>query len=192
MHILYMFSLYYRWGIKFMIHDYVLILSLSLMAFVLFVFIYVAYYANETGDQYAVIQKKSYRIRSIFFWFLLVAGVLILVITTQDLPYASTRGNTDGVDKTVTVNGGQWFWDINESSASLGDTVVFDVKALDVTHGFGVYNPEMKLIGQTQAMPGYKNSLKITFEEPGVYKLLCMEYCGIAHHAMISEFTVSQ
>jgi cytochrome c oxidase subunit 2 len=48
----------------------------------------------------------------------------------------------------------------------------------------------MRLVGQTQAMPGYTNSIKITFKESGIYKLLCMEYCGLAHHAMITDFTV--
>ena len=69
--------------------------------------------------------------------------------------------------------------------------MVFNVRAGDVTHGLGVYDPQMRLIGQTQAMPGYENSLKLTLSEPGTYKLLCMEYCGLAHHAMTSDFTVT-
>ncbi len=68
---------------------------------------------------------------------------------------------------------------------------MFNVSAADVTHGLGVYDENLRLLGQTQAMPGYENSLKITFDQPGKYKLMCMEYCGLVHHAMISDFTVA-
>ena len=70
--------------------------------------------------------------------------------------------------------------------------MVFEVTAGDVTHGLGVYSPEMRMIGQTQAMPGYSNALELTLDKPGAYRLLCMEYCGLAHHAMVSEITVSE
>ena len=81
---------------------------------------------------------------------------------------------------------------MSESQAKVGENVVFNVTAIDVTHGLGIYDPDMRLITQTQAMPGYTNSLAVTFDAPGTYKLLCMEYCGLAHHGMVSEFTVTE
>lgn len=173
-----------------MIHDTVFVLSLVLMAVVLAAFAYVAFNARNEEPEYAEVQAKSYALRSKFFWLLLVAGVIIVAITTSDLPFAATRGDLSDVDKRVDVKGGQWYWILSESSAKVGETVVFDVSAVDVSHGLGVYDPQMRLIGQTQAMPGYTNSLKVSFEQEGTYKLLCMEYCGLAHHGMMADFTV--
>jgi cytochrome c oxidase subunit 2 len=48
----------------------------------------------------------------------------------------------------------------------------------------------MNMLAQVQAMPGYTNSVHYTFDKPGKYKILCMEYCGVAHHSMIANLTV--
>lgn len=174
-----------------MIHDTVLVITLVLMAIVFSAFAYVALHAAGEAHDYPPIQDKSYGIRSLFFWFLVIAGVIITVITTMDLPFAATRGDRSGVTQEISVEGKQWYWQLSSTTAAVGETVVFNVRAGDVTHGLGVYDPQMRLIGQTQAMPGYENSLKLTLSEPGTYKLLCMEYCGLAHHAMTSDFTVT-
>jgi len=39
-------------------------------------------------------------------------------------------------------------------------------------------------------MPGYTNRFQHTFHGAGKYKIICMEFCGIAHHDMTEEFTV--
>ncbi len=174
-----------------MIQETVLVLSLSLMTLILAVFVYVALNAGKNAVVYAPLQAKSYGLRARFFWLLLVAGVLITVITTLDLPYAATRSQLADADKQIEVIGNQWHWQLSDQQARAGETVVFNVKAGDVNHGLGVYDPAMRLIGQTQAMPGYTNSLQLSFDKPGTYKLMCMEYCGLAHHAMVSDFTVT-
>jgi cytochrome c oxidase subunit 2 len=33
-------------------------------------------------------------------------------------------------------------------------------------------------------MPGYVNKLRVRFPAAGDYEVLCLEYCGVAHHAM--------
>jgi len=70
------------------------------------------------------------------------------------------------------------------------EVIEFRVTSLDVNHGFAIYDPSNTLIAQTQAMPGYVNSLRVKFQEPGTYTILCLEYCGMAHHGMRSSFTV--
>lgn len=175
-----------------MIQDTVLLVTLLLMGLLLAVFSYVAFHASADGGEYEAIQKKSYGMRSKFFIVLLVAGVIITVVTTQDLPFAASRGDLSGVSRNISVSGHQWYWQLSEQSAQQGETVVFNVSAGDVNHGLGIYDPDMVMIGQTQAMPGYENALKIHFEKPGTYKLMCMEYCGLAHHVMISDFTVTK
>jgi cytochrome c oxidase subunit 2 len=33
-------------------------------------------------------------------------------------------------------------------------------------------------------MPGYVNRLRVQFDRPGTYQVLCLEFCGMSHHAM--------
>jgi len=174
-----------------MIQDVVLVLTLVLMGALMAVFIVVAKSASTEVVEYAPVQKSAYSIRSKFFWVLLVASLIITMITTVDLPYAATHGDTSVAAIEIDVEGRQWFWALGEhEDIHAGDTVVFNVTASDVNHGIGIYDPSMRMLGQTQAMPGYANSLRLTLTDPGTYKLLCMEYCGLAHHAMISEIEV--
>lgn len=174
-----------------MIQNTVFLVSVVLMLVVTATFVFVAFNASKETVAYSSVQAKSYGIRTKFFWTLLVAGVPIAVISTLDLPYAATRGNEPADVVHVDVAGRQWYWQLSKTTFDKGDTVVFNVTASDVTHGLGVYAPNMSMMGQTQAMPGYSNALQFTLNEPGTYKLMCMEYCGLAHHAMISEITVS-
>lgn len=175
-----------------MIQDTVFVVTVVLMLVVAAAFAFVALNAGKSTAEYPPIQRKSQSLRVWFFWVLIVAGVLIAVITMLDLPYAATRGDTPGDAATVDVEGKQWFWEVGDADLKAGDTVVFNVTSGDVNHGLGVYDPAMRMVGQTQAMPGYVNALSVTLAQPGTYKLLCMEYCGLVHHAMVSEITVGE
>jgi cytochrome c oxidase subunit 2 len=53
-----------------------------------------------------------------------------------------------------------------------------------------MYDRSGRLLAQTQAMPGITNRLVYTFTQPGKYRILCLEYCGLAHHGMILELDV--
>jgi cytochrome c oxidase subunit 2 len=65
------------------------------------------------------------------------------------------------------------------------------VTSRDVNHGFGIYDASLKLLTQIQAMPGYVNKVHYTFTRPGKYRVMCMEYCGLIHHDMIAELTIT-
>jgi len=43
-----------------------------------------------------------------------------------------------------------------------------------------------------QAMPGYHNKLDVTLSEPGVYRIRCLEFCGLSHSTMESSFRVTR
>lgn len=168
----------------------VTLVSLILMVGLIGVFIFVAKNASTNVGDYQQVQNKAYKIRSKFFFLLLIVGAPITLVTLVDLPYAATRGETGDVTKTIDVEGYQWYWKVSDNEAQVGDTILFRVTTGDVSHGLGIYDEDLKLIGQTQAMPGYTNSLKLTFDKAGTYQFLCLEYCGVAHHAMISELIV--
>lgn len=91
----------------------------------------------------------------------------------------------------VNISGGQWYWEIDRTEVPVGAPVVFNVQTRDVSHGVGVMDARGRILGQAQAMPGYVNRFEVTFDQPGTYRVVCLEYCGIAHHEMINELTVT-
>jgi cytochrome c oxidase subunit II len=61
--------------------------------------------------------------------------------------------------KVVDVKGIQFGWEMSETEFIVGEPIEFRVTSKDVTHGFGLYDENMQLIAQTQAMPEYTNSV---------------------------------
>jgi cytochrome c oxidase subunit 2 len=68
--------------------------------------------------------------------------------------------------------------------------VEFQLVTTDVTHGVGIYDGG-KLLVQAQVIPGQTQTLVYTFDEPGTYDVLCLEYCGHNHHEMVSTLAVT-
>ncbi len=130
----------------------------------------------------------GYWLRKRWLALLVVIGVLVVGISLFDLPYAtgSATGRT-----VVKVIGGQFFWSLQPDKVPVGTRVRFDVTSVDVNHGFGLYDPRGHLVGSVQAMPGYHNELDLTLSEPGVYRIRCLELCGLNHSTMESTFTVA-
>ncbi|MGE5517921.1 MAG: cytochrome C oxidase subunit II [Bacteroidota bacterium] len=119
----------------------------------------------------------------------LTVGLPLTFLSLIDLPYRRPIDWGTGIT-TVNAVGRQWNWTLSETSFHVGDRVEFRVTSEDVNHGFALYDPAMRVVAQTQAMPGYVNVLRHSFEAPGTYTVLCLEYCGVAHHSMAAEITV--
>lgn len=132
------------------------------------------------------VRSVGYAVRRPWFLFLVSSMVVVLSVLAFWLPYAG--GGTPVTD--VRVVGGQFYWSLSPSEFEVGERVRFQVTGADVNHGFGLYDPDGKLLGSVQAMPGYRNKLTITLEKAGTYTIACLEYCGLRHHEMIREFTV--
>lgn len=139
------------------------------------------------------VRPRIYAIRRNYFFALTAVLVVALLVTLQRTPYDPRGAEPPAV--TLVADGVTWAWMIRSDDPAaapgnvvpVGRPVKFDVGALDVNHGFGVYTPDGKLLGQVQAMPGYRNEVTLTFPEPGTYKVLCMEYCGVGHHMMFAS-----
>ncbi|MCZ2128479.1 MAG: hypothetical protein LC099_12000 [Anaerolineales bacterium] len=118
--------------------------------------------------------------------------IVLLTAVLYWSPYPIFRERTIGKPQvTVNVDSFQWGWVLDTKEIPLNKVVEFNVSSRDVNHGFAIYNPEGRLVTQTQAMPGYVNQLIFKFDEPGEYTIRCLEYCGVSHHAMIATFTVN-
>lgn len=106
----------------------------------------------------------------------------------RSLPYVHAEANA--ATQIIAVTGHQFYWELDKETVVAGQPVEFRVTSTDVNHGFGIYDADYRLLVQVQAMPGYINRLRYTFETPGTYRLLCLEFCGAAHHGMVSEIEV--
>lgn len=154
----------------------------------LVLFSYVGLKAGSKSDGAA---EKVARSRGWVFWILLAAFVPIVGYSLIDLPYFPPRERT-GEPIIVKAVGHQWRWEIEPSVIPARQPVEFHVTSEDVNHGFAIYGPDLKIVAQTQAMPGYTNVLHVRFDQPGEYRILCLEYCGLAHHNMMARLTISE
>ena len=167
----------------------VLLISLLLMALVAAAFGFVVVRSGPREDDYSAVTSGGYLIRRWWFLFLCAAGVLVTAWSLIPFPL---QAGLVGAPRAIDVEGRQWSWDISSRTAQVGESVLFRVTSADVNHGFALYGPDDQILAQTQAMPGYVNELDVTFEQPGRYRVLCLEYCGLAHHAMMAEITVTE
>jgi cytochrome c oxidase subunit 2 len=165
----------------------VLMISLVLMAIVTLVF-WQAVRASQPASKDAGAPGAE-KIRKGMFWALVVLGVVVMTMTLREWPHDASAP-ADAL--TITATGTQWSWEMSTQEIPAGKPVVFAVTSSDVNHGFGLYDESGAILFQTQAMPGYVNKVRYTFDKPGVYRVLCMEYCGLSHHEMIGELHVVQ
>ncbi len=152
--------------------------------------------ASRSGDpaDFGPVQARFYRVRPLWLAALIAVGTWASVETLADLPYAATHQPEPAETSPalpVEVSAHQWRWEVSRQQVPAGRPVELRVRAADVNHGFALYSPDGDIVAQTQAMPGYVNELRHTFTEPGTYKVMCLEYCGLGHHRMTAELTVT-
>ena len=81
-----------------------------------------------------------------------------------------------------------WGFEPSEIYVPVGSDVDIYLTSLDVVHGFNIAEKAVNLM----AVPGIIARQTVHFDKPGVYKIVCHEYCGIGHHNMQSEIIVNE
>ena len=157
--------------------------SLMFMAVIAAAFLWVAAGASKTADAKPD-PEPAYRWRARLFWAAIVAGVVLTFGTLWEWPIAGHAEAAPKPDVVIKAVGHQWRWELDRDTVKVGELVEFQVAAADVNHGFAIYQGKNRVVAQAQAMPGYVNKLRVRFTEPGEYEVLCLEYCGVAHHGM--------
>jgi cytochrome c oxidase subunit 2 len=166
-----------------MLQELAWLVSLAGIAFLAAAFLFVFFRSGDPAE-YGPIQKRFYRFRAVWFWALVIVGGWLSAETLGHLPYAATHGEANEEALKVDVTGYQWYWKMSRNQFPAERTVEFRVTSADVNHSFAIYNADDEVVAQTQAMPDYTNKLRHTFDKPGTYKVMCLEYCGLAHHQM--------
>lgn len=80
-----------------------------------------------------------------------------------------------------------WLFQPEEIYIKTGSTVDFYLTSKDVVHGFNIFEKNVNLM----AVYGGINKMTVHFDEPGVYHIVCHEYCGIGHHNMEASVIVN-
>lgn len=115
----------------------------------------------------------------------LVPLVFVVFQVADDL---SPRPTDD--DVRIEVVGQQYWWEVrytgsravdaNEVHVPVGRPVVLELSSTDVIHSFWVPN----VAGKVDLIPGEITHLRFEVSEPGVYRGVCAEFCGIQHARM--------
>jgi len=123
-------------------------------------------------------------------WFVVVVVLLavLLFATILFTPYGRTAGRNAQV---VRIKAVQFAWLTPGTPIKAGRQVEFELTSADVNHGFAVYNSAGTLLFEVQVMPEKTQKYVYTFEKPGHYTILCLEFCGLGHHRMQGSLTVT-
>ena len=132
-------------------------------------------------------------------WFALPQAVVVglFLLSVGTLSDVSTRPSR--ADLSIAVEGYQWGWRFDygdgrvvssapgrpaELVVPVRRTVTFRLTSADVIHSF--YVP--RFLVKRDTVPGKVNELHVTVQEPGTYRGVCAEFCGLLHARM--DFTV--
>jgi cytochrome c oxidase subunit II len=136
-----------------------------------------------------------------------IALLVAIVVTAfgMDIQVAGDEGTIDAtaIDQTepfdqigvheiepgryrVVMTAQMWFFEPNQVTVPAGSEVEFVMTSRDVLHGFHLEGSNINVM----LIPGRVARGVATFDEPGEYRFVCHEYCGIAHHIMFGSLTV--
>ena len=122
-----------------------------------------------------------------WFGIVIVLLVALLFATIFFTPYGRSAGPDPQIES---IEGLQFAWLVPGKPLVTGRPVEFRLTSKDVSHGFAVYTSSGRFLFQVQVTPGKTQLYVYTFKQPGTYKVLCLEYCGLDHDRMQSTLTV--
>lgn len=177
------------------LQDFVGIISLAGALLIVSVAVFLIATSSKIEDK-NLLRHKIFKLRGRYIFRIILFLLIILIITFQLWPPSPSQNKADEI---ISVVGIQWDWEMahgiinktpheflgrNEISIPVNKRIKFIVTSDDVIHNFGIYNSKGLLLTQVQAIPQYKNELQYVFTQKGVYTILCLEYCGLAHPFM--------
>ncbi|HEX7905162.1 MAG TPA: cytochrome c oxidase subunit II [Chitinophagaceae bacterium] len=80
-----------------------------------------------------------------------------------------------------------WQFQPAEIYIPVGSEVDFYLTSKDVVHGFNIAQKNINMM----AVYGAINKTTVKFDKPGVYDIICHEYCGIGHQNMRAQVIVN-
>ena len=105
-----------------------------------------------------------------------------------DKAYAEPKVNQlDSLTYEVFFVACMWQFQPSEVYLPVGAEVDMYLTSRDVVHGFNIAEKNVNLM----ATYGALNKVRVKFDKPGVYDVICHEYCGVGHQNMRSQVIVN-
>ncbi len=123
-----------------------------------------------------------------FFVALLLAAKVARIDVPPCLPSDVKPFTTGKVDtlpdgsRRLYVVARMWRFEPEVVEVPVGKPVDVFLSAADATHGFYLSWSNANLM----AIPGAVNAYSFRLDKPGVYPIICHEYCGAAHQNMVA------
>ncbi len=110
---------------------------------------------------------------------------------TECLPFNKTYQNgrvvkIDNNTYQVYLVAKMWSFEPEKINVPAGSDVDFYITSKDVVHGFNIAEKNVNLM----AVYGGVGKTTVHFDKPGVYNIVCHEYCGVGHQYMHGEVVV--
>ncbi len=137
--------------------------------------------------------RKYPRVEMLWITVTVVLFVLVNIFSLSYMPPISTATASIASNiQQVDVTARSWSYEISNRTYEVDRPVRFSAKSVDTIHGFAIYHPNGRILFTMMLVPGLDEATSIihTFTESGKYKVRCLEYCGMIHHAMQDEITV--
>ncbi len=80
-----------------------------------------------------------------------------------------------------------WSFEPSEIYIPVGSEVDFFITSKDVVHGFNIPLKNVNMM----AIYGAVTKTTVKFDKPGVYDIICHEYCGVGHQSMYGKVIVN-
>ncbi|MGZ3844349.1 MAG: c-type cytochrome, partial [Bdellovibrio sp.] len=140
--------------------------------------------------------------RKVLFYAFTVSAVHLLLIalaviylginvpTCQPNEKLYTQGFIRSIDpKYIEVHylARMWQFEPKKLIVPVGTKVDFFLSSVDVIHGFHINHTNVNLM----AVPGVINKATHIFAQPGIYHIVCHEYCGMGHQNMTATIEAS-
>lgn len=105
-----------------------------------------------------------------------------------DKAYAEPKVNKlDEKTYQVFAVASMWQFQPSEIYIPVGSEVDFYLTSKDVVHGFNISQKNINMM----AVHGAINKTTVKFDKPGVYDIVCHEYCGVGHQNMRAQVIVN-
>lgn len=117
--------------------------------------------------------------------------VVITVVLGFTLMAMGRLANAPTEDQLIVeVDGRQWWWEVrypdlgvvtaNEIHLPVERPILLRVRSIDVIHSFWIPS----LAGKMDLLPDRTNVMSFSASEPGTYRGVCAEFCGLQHAKM--------
>lgn len=129
---------------------------------------------------------------ALFVFSILYARAKYKTDVPECLPYdkAYTTPKVNKVDDStyqVFAVAQMWMFEPAEIQIPAGSEVDFFLTSKDVVHGFNLAEKNVNMM----AVYGNINKTTVRFDKPGVYDIVCHEYCGTGHQNMKAQVIVN-